>query len=387
MKLNTSIFISKAINIHGDVYDYSQVEYVNMKTKVKIICSEHGVFEQTPDKHLHGRCGCPICAGNQKSNSSDFIKKSLAVHGDVYDYSLVEYINNRTSVNIICSVHGVFQQLPFNHLTGKGCPKCANNVLLSNDEFVDKANRIHNYFYDYSDVEYNGNRSEVSIKCPLHGLFQQVAYVHLNGSGCPLCGHEQSVLHRNSVLAHEKAMQTCLERYGVDNPMKNEQIYNKHKDIVSSDVVNEKRINTKRCNGSFNTSLSEYRLYESLVSVFGEDDILTNYCSDVYPFRCDFYIKSRDLYIELNAHWSHGGHWYNEFEDKVVVDEWISKSKFYKNSAQTFMERDVRKKEFARLHKLNYVVFWKSDLSDAKQWFDLGCPDGCDWDVEYSWLR
>jgi hypothetical protein len=99
----------------------------------------------------------------------------------------------------------------------------------------------------------------------------------------------------------------------------------------------------------------------------------------------DVIISSRDLYIELNAHWSHGGHWYTD-KDTKTIEEWKSKSKFYKNSAETFAVRDVNKRMTAKENQLNYIVFWKTDLSDVQLWIDKGCPDGQDWLREYSWL-
>lgn len=387
MKFNTNIFIKKARIVHGDRYDYSKVEYINMKTKVIIICPVHGIFEQTPDKHIHGKCGCPDCAGNKRLNKDEFITKSVMIHGDMYDYSHVHYVNNRIDVEIICKEHGSFWQSPSNHLAGKGCPFCANNMLLSQSEFIDKAKMIHGDTYDYSHVDYKGGRKPVTIICPIHGQFNQIPYVHLNGSGCPVCGYDNRIVHRDSIAAHQKAMLTCLDRYGVTNPMNDINIRAKHLKVVQSDIVNTKRIQTKRKNQSFNTSLSEYRLGLLLKSVFGEDDVFDNYVSDKYPFKCDYYIKSRHMYIELNAHWSHGGHWYDENQDAKLVDVWTSKSVFYQNAAQTFSVRDVEKRRVACEYRLNYIVFWKTDLSDAKLWFDLGCPDGQDWKKEYSWLQ
>lgn len=122
-----------------------------------------------------------------------------------------------------------------------------------------------------------------------------------------------------------------------------------------------------------------------LIQIFGEQDVCTNYVSNVYPFKCDYYIKSRNLYIELNAHWTHGGHWYTE-SDRLRIDEWNTKSKFYQNAVTTFSVRDVKKRNIARQNVLNYVVFWKNDLSDAYEWINHGCPDGHDWLIEYSWL-
>jgi hypothetical protein len=122
----TSEFIEQARKFHGDKYDYSLVEYINSRTKVKIICPEHGVFEQTPSSHK-GR-GCNKCGINQAiskitCNTEQFIEKARKVHGDRYDYSLVDYVNCQTKVKIICPMHGVFEQTPSSHYKSI-CNKC-----------------------------------------------------------------------------------------------------------------------------------------------------------------------------------------------------------------------------------------------------------------------
>lgn len=378
-------FIMKAREVHGDKYDYSQVVYVNSKTKVQIVCRTHGVFEQMPDKHVNGRCGCPACAGNVRSSVDDFIAKARSVHGDKYDYSQVRYVNSKTKVCIVCPLHGSFLQTPSNHLSGKGCAECADNVAHTVSDFVEAARVVHGDTYDYSHVIYQNERTPVEIVCKMHGVFKQIPYVHLQGCGCPSCGRENQIIHRDEQAILEKSRQTFLAKYGVSNPMYDAGIRQRHLNAVRSDVVNDKRWATKRKNGTQNGSKIELQMYDALCSIFGENDVQINYKSDEYPFRCDFYIVSRRLYIELNAHWSHGGHWYSE-ADADRVSAWNSGTKFYRNSAHTFCVRDVEKRNFARLNCLNYVVFWKTDLSDFHKWVELGCPDGIDWDREYSWL-
>ena len=125
-------FLEKAKVVHSDTYDYSKTKIKNYKTKIEIICKIHGSFFQTPANHLSGK-GCKECGmmstlnhiyKNCSSSTEDFIKKSKELHGDTYDYSLVEYVNNYTQVKIICAEHGEFLQLPHNHLGGKGCKEC-----------------------------------------------------------------------------------------------------------------------------------------------------------------------------------------------------------------------------------------------------------------------
>jgi very-short-patch-repair endonuclease len=120
--LNKQMFIERSLLVHGNKYDYSLVDYINTKTKVKIICSKHGIFEQIPQHHMNG-FSCQKCANNFKS-LNDFLYLSLLVHGNKYDYSLVDYINTKTKVKIICSKHGIFEQKPIHHYNGAGCPKC-----------------------------------------------------------------------------------------------------------------------------------------------------------------------------------------------------------------------------------------------------------------------
>ena len=99
LKFNTKEFIQKAIKIHGDRYDYSKVNYQGINKKIIIICKIHGEFKQTPASHLKGS-NCQTCSGNNKSNTQEFIKKSIQKHGDKYDYSLVDYKRNDEIANV-----------------------------------------------------------------------------------------------------------------------------------------------------------------------------------------------------------------------------------------------------------------------------------------------
>jgi len=183
--LSTEDFIKKARQIHGDKYDYSKVNYVNTKTPVCIICPEHGEFWQKPNKHLSAKQGCPKCAGRCET-TEDFINKAKKIHGDRYDYSKVEYINNITPICIICPEHGEFWQTPGVHLLGCGCTKCVRNVY-DNESFIEACKKVHDNKYDYSKVKYTQILDKICIICPEHGEFWQRANHHLRGIGCPKC--------------------------------------------------------------------------------------------------------------------------------------------------------------------------------------------------------
>ena len=191
-------FIKEATEKHKGKYDYSKVHYVNNRTKVCIICTEHGhgEFLQNPDDHLRGR-GCPKCANEAtgercRLSKEDFITKARKAHGDKYDYSKVDYEKSNIKVCIICPNHGEFWQTPNNHLKGQDCPKCSGHYVPSTEEWVDLANEFHNGKYDYSKVNYVNNKTKVCIICPEHGHgeFWQKPNSHLSGQGCPKCANE-----------------------------------------------------------------------------------------------------------------------------------------------------------------------------------------------------
>jgi Zn finger protein HypA/HybF involved in hydrogenase expression len=205
-RLTIEQFIARAQSTHGDKYNYSLADYKDNRTKVKIICLEHGEFLQSPDKHMSGR-GCPKCskriqADKGTSNSEEFISKAKAVHGEKYLYDNTYYLNAKAKVIIICPIHGEFQQEPSSHLTGKGCPKCGAESRglqkrLREDYFVEKANEIHKGKYDYSSAKYSIAHSKVTIICPTHGSFEQTPNSHLNGAGCPKCAIERRIGENN----------------------------------------------------------------------------------------------------------------------------------------------------------------------------------------------
>ena len=202
-------FIEKARNVHGDKYDYSKVEYVNGSTKVCIICPEHGEFWQTPLYHISSHIGCNKC---RALSIKEFVEKAHQIHGDKYDYSRVEYVNNRTPIRIICKVHGEFLQTPNTHLNGCGCQICSNRDKVDNEKFIEKARKIHGNKYDYSKVEYKKSSEHIIIICPEHGEFLQTPNAHLNGQGCPVCGKNR--LRDKFSLSTEEFIRRAREVHG-----------------------------------------------------------------------------------------------------------------------------------------------------------------------------
>ena len=180
-------FINDAQNVHGNKYDYSLVEYKNNRTKVKIICPEHGVFEVTPGNHISQKCGCTKCSN--KFNPAYYFKiNAKKIHNNKYDYSLVNYINSKTKIKIICPIHGFFKQLPNAHLSGQGCPKCKNTKPIKKlKDYLCSFIKIHKNFYDYSKTIIIGAEQKCIVTCPIHGDFKITPANHKFGKGCPKC--------------------------------------------------------------------------------------------------------------------------------------------------------------------------------------------------------
>lgn len=411
-------FVAKANDIYHGKYDYSLVEYKKSNVKVKIICPEHGVFEKTPNKHLAGQ-GCLFCGRNRTRLGRDtFIERARQVHGDKYDYTYVVYQRRDVPVEIVCPVHGSFMQTPHSHVVlGHDCPKCGHaraglkrrgecNVAHRQDVKDAKAatclnkygattwagseegrSCLHDIIVNEGKLEkmkqtcqakYGTDfwtQSDVGREC-LHELMSsdemraRIVAGYEAVYGMHYMQTEQGRECAKSYIDDErrkKMLQSLIERYGVPYVVFTEE--------ERAEML-KKSWETKRRNGTFNTSKPEITLFKLLCDVFGESDVDGQHVDDDrYPFHCDFYIKSQDLFIELNAHWSHGGHWFDETnpDDLVVLQNWINRSmergsSYYRTAIRVWTERDLLKRRFAIDNDLNYMVFWKNDLSDAREY-------------------
>lgn len=184
-------FLELARNKHLDRYDYSGVKYVNSRTKVDIICNKHGLFKQVPSSHLRGN-GCSACFNESRKNNK-IISQFILKHGNKYDYSRLEYINNTSKVEILClECQKLFKQTPKSHRNGNGCPFCVGRHQ-SNEEIIDRFIARHADRYDYSNVDYTKANKKVQIICKEHGVFYQLPSNHLNGNDCPRCSHTKSL--------------------------------------------------------------------------------------------------------------------------------------------------------------------------------------------------
>lgn len=214
-RLTTDEFILKAQKVHGDKYDYSNVIYINMRGKIKIICNEHGLFEQCASSHIAARkTGCPKCGFRKrgiklKITNDEFIKRC----GDkIYNFEyLSKYKGADIPLKIKCLKHNIiYEQIPYVHISGEGCPKCSHELMGRSrmddtEDFLRKAEKIHGNLYEYLSKYEKSNR-KIQIMCKKHGIFSQRPNDHLQGQGCPRCAHH--------ISSFEVEIQNILEEQG-----------------------------------------------------------------------------------------------------------------------------------------------------------------------------
>lgn len=198
-RITSDDFIHRARALHGNKYDYSNAEYTGVRSKVEIMCLEHGSFWVTPNNHIANKSGCPGCARHMSGStqrtvaSQTFLEDCNKVHNFKYTYDDVEYINAHTKVRVSCPVHGTFHIAPYSHRQGQGCMKCgiatrSHKNTLTSEQFLMKSGAVHGNKYIYDYVDYVKSTIKVQIVCPHHGPFMQRPTQHMTGEGCPECG-------------------------------------------------------------------------------------------------------------------------------------------------------------------------------------------------------
>lgn len=190
--------------LHGDRLRFDHFKYLGATTPSTVTCVEHGDFSTKPTYLVNGT-GCPACgraksAGGRRLGFGRFVEKATAVHGGVYRYPEQLYVNNKVKLRIVCPVHGDFFQKANAHLSGKGCPQCANDLKRErNHEVIQslaltKVAALQQAFpqYDFSQSVYVGGAKKLLVSCAEHGPFTATPNNMLtNGSGCPHCGLEK----------------------------------------------------------------------------------------------------------------------------------------------------------------------------------------------------
>lgn len=168
----------------------------------------------------------------------------------------------------------------------------------------------------------------------------------------------------------EKACETIMERFGVPYYFQSQESLKRREEMYATGEFQRKVVETKRKNGTFNTSKPEKDILVLLQEKF--PDVVYQYRSELYPFDCDFYIPSLNLYVEFQGHWTHGSKPFEGTEEDLAeLDKWKQKaltSKFYRNAIDVWTELDVKKRQLARKNELNWIEFFNMD--QFNEWYN-----------------
>ncbi len=303
---------------------------------------------------------------SRRKTTEQFIKEAKLIHGNKYDYSLVEYKNNSTKVKIICKAHGMFEQRPSDHLNNHGCKKCADEYTSSlfvwtKEKFIEEANKKYNYFYDYSLVEYKNSSTKVKIICPIHGIFKQKPSTHLHEGGCIECCNNDKKLSDKEILQSIKNNNYTFEIVSKDF---------KH----SSDFIIKGTC--KQCKNSIFKKLNSWRYGNNICQVCNEYDsigeMLVGKClqnnninfemqkkfpdlKDKNQLSYDFYLKDFNLLIECQG----------EQHKKPKSFGCSSKIETYKNFLVQ-KKHDKLKLDYAKYNNFNFLEIWYNDYEYEK---------------------
>lgn len=344
-KYNNNWFIKKSNLKHNDRYNYSLVNYNKSDEKIKIICSIHGVFEQKPRDHIRGY-GCCKCNKKEKLTTIIFIERAKLLHGNKYDYSLVNYKNVLTKVKIICSIHGAFKQVPSSHLQGFGCGRCGGTGKSSVKEFIMNANKIHKNKYDYSKVIYKGNKQKVKIICPIHGIFEKTPNLHLSQKqGCQKCGYiisasktrkttEEFINEANMI--HGNKYNYLNTKY-IHNKIKVTITCLKHGDFTQSTQHHLNGFGCSKCSES--KGEKEVRLFLEYRNIKYISEKRFNNCRYKNPLPFDFYLPDLNICIEFNG------------KQHYEPIDWFNKNEGFKN----LLIRDKIKHNYCKNNNIKLI--------------------------------
>lgn len=358
-KLTLANFIKNAKEIHGNKYDYSQVIYINSRTKVKIYCKKcKRYFEQLPFVHCRGNgckhCGTERAAALQRSNSIDFIKKAKNIHGDKYSYDKVKYFSSEKKVKIFCNkCKKYFFQTPNKHLNNQGCPYCADNIKKDTGWFIKSAKKIHKNKYNYDKTEYVDAHKKVKIFCnKCKQTFLQLPSAHLRGQGCPYC-----------FGVNKYNLQQFIERC--------QKIHGEQYDYTQTEYKGQRQkilICCNKCKRSFwqmaekhmrgqgcpycNCSKGEKHIEEWLMSHdirFVSQKIFKD-CKDERYLPFDFYLIDYDLCIEFQGK----QHYNPQFFINIHKSKSIGLVHFKKQKKHDRIKKNYCKKRKIKLIEISY---------------------------------
>lgn len=218
-RLTTPEFIDRGNKVHG-TFDYSKVIYKNTDTKVILICKEMHEFSQTPHDHLQGVGCPHCAGLSPITFEGFLKKAAVAhPSGYDYSLVRYERYT-KSKIEIICKFHSKsFWQTPQAHCEGHGCPICGGVEFIPTSEFVSRSVDIHGTKYKYHKSVYAGKATPLCIECPTHGDFWQKPMYHFNGAGCPRCAEYGFDANLDAII-YVLDIDGCYAGFGITNDFK-----------------------------------------------------------------------------------------------------------------------------------------------------------------------
>lgn len=347
-KLSQNNFIERVREAVGTTYDLSKAVYVNNRTKVTIICPEHGEFEKFPTQLFEGSA-CEKCRleNIRVEAFNKWLEDAKRIHDNKYDYSKVNYINSSTDVIIICPKHGEFSQRPSNHLYSGGCYKCGcelKGVKFDLQNNIAKSIAIHGNKYTYEKCNPKTTHDKMQVFCTIHKYYFTTTFNSLlQGKGCRKCGRDKIKLKHEAFI--DKA-NTVHGKYEypipyIDTKTKIPIVCQKHGTFYQSPNHHiSRKCGCPKCSKS--VSKWECDLRCELIKRLPEIEILGNDRTMLNGKELDIYIPSRRLGIECN-----GTFWHGKDRQK---------------------ERDCIKAELCEQSDIELITVWDTDyLKDKEQ--------------------
>lgn len=364
IRKTTEQFIKEAQEIHGDKYDYSLVVYVDIHTKVKILCKIHGLFEQLPNNHL--KSNCPGCSKKKKKTTDSFIEECKLVHGDEYDYHKVEYKNLKTKVTIICNTCNTeFKQTPNNHLCNKqGCPKCSGKYTMTTEEFIEKAKSVHGDKYDYTPTIFINCSTKIEIICKIHKNIFVIPSVHLSGSDCFQCTGTPKKTTEEFII---DAKLIHGDKYDYSKVVYNKTcepviiICKKHGEYYTTP---NKHLSGGDCSKCITTSYSKKQI-EWLEYVMKIDNIYIQhhqndgeYKIPGTKYKVDGYCKKNNTVYQFHGSFYHGN---PRLYDRNFINPVIKKTMGELYDKTCTIEKNIRDKGY------NLIIMWEDEWDKLKK--------------------
>lgn len=331
--------IEKCMAVYNNYYSYPKQEIKGCNSKIKVICPKHGEFNVSLKSHKEGKSGCKKCwHDNLKATHSisldDYILEFNKRHNNYYSYPKNQDISNKR-IDIICPMHGKFEQAISNHMSGQGCPDCGlikkvDGSRKSYSTHINHCKEVHNDFYSYPDNQElpDGVFTKIKIICPSHGEFEQSLDNHKRGHGCPKC--------TNFVSKAENEIEEWLKS-------------------IKSDIIIKRNIYFKNENKRREADLylPEYNLVIEHHGIFWHSDLYVN-----RSYHQDKYLFFRDLNINIIQIFQNEWLLKRKIVKSIILNKiGLNKKKIY---ARKCIVKEIDKDDYRKFCKKNHIQGYKS---------------------------